>query len=185
MLTYLERRRAAVVSQALFGSANRVIMVLISSQDAVELGTSRVVVTRQDHVSDILGHIAHPLLPKILVGLVQNAHVTTLRCTLVGDLALEQWLLVLRRDVPTGEGSAGAIVADGPVVGAGHNPRVPVNCVSDVTAVPGNGGALVRSLGQVLVGALGVSVAHVVSTATESSLGSSARWAVLKLSTLD
>ena len=118
-------------------------------------------VSGQNHVGDLLGDVAHPLLPQIPVGLVDDAHVTTLGTTLVGDLALGKRLLVLGGDDTTRQLRAGAVVADGPGVLAGHDTGGPVISVTDVTAVPGEGG-FAGGLGQVLVSTLGVGVAHVV-----------------------
>lgn len=117
-------------------------------------------VTGQNHVRNLLGNATHPLLPQIPVGLVDNTHITTLGTTLVGDLASRQRLLVLIGDT-AGQLTAGAIVADGPVRLASHDTGGPIISVTDVTTVPGEG-SLASSLSQVLVGTLGVGVAHIV-----------------------
>lgn len=160
-------RRAAVVGQVTLGSsAVGLVVVQISSEDvagAVELGASSLVVTGQNHVRNLGGNITHPLLPQIPVRLVQGANITTLGTTLVGDFALGQGLLVLVRDgSTTGQGSAGAVVADRPVILAGQNARVPVISITYVSTVPGKRGTLVGGLDQILVGAMSVGVAHVV-----------------------
>lgn len=160
-------RRATVVGQVtLGGSAVGLVVVQISSEDvagAVELSASSLVVTGQNHVRNLGGNITHPLLPQIPIRLVHGAHITTLGATLVGDFALGQGFLVLIRDgATTGQGSAGAVVADRPVILAGQNARVPVISITEVSTMPGKRGTLVGGLNQILVSAMGVGVAHVV-----------------------
>lgn len=117
-------------------------------------------VTGENHVRDLLGNATHPLLPQIPVGLVDGAHITTLGTTLVRDLALRQRLLVLLSDT-TGQLTARTVVANGPVRLASHNTGGPIISVTDITTVPGESG-LISCLGQVLVGTLGIGVAHIV-----------------------
>jgi len=83
--------RTRVVGE-LRGGSGRVglVVVEVSSElvvGTVELGTGSLVVTRQDHVGDLGGDVVHPLLPQVPVGLIDDGDVTTLRTTLVRDLA--------------------------------------------------------------------------------------------------
>lgn len=160
-------RRAAIVSQGILSStAVGLVVIQISSEDVagtVELGTSSLVVTGQNHVGNLLGDITHPLLPQIPVGLVQDAHITTLGTPLVGNLALGEGLLVLVGDgTAAGQSTAGAVVANGPVIFTRQNTRVPVVSIADITTVPSESSTLAGSLGQVLVSTVGIGVAHVV-----------------------
>ena len=77
---------------------------------SVKLGTSRLVVSRVGHVGDFHGDGVHPVLPQVPIGLVHGAEITTLRSTLVGDLALREGSVVVRV-VTRWDGREGAVVA--------------------------------------------------------------------------
>ena len=121
-------------------------------------------VAREDHIRDLSSDLVHPLLPEIPVGLVQHAHIAALGAALVGDLASRKRHLVLRRNGEAAWKLGGrAIIADGPVVLAGQDARVPVVSVADIATVPRKGNiVVVDSLVQVLVRSSRVGVAHVV-----------------------
>jgi hypothetical protein len=77
------------------------------------------VVTRKDHIRHLGGDIDDPLLPEIPVGFVEDTHIAAQRATLVRDLS--------SGDRPAArELTGGAVVADGPVVCAMKDTRVPV-----------------------------------------------------------
>lgn len=169
-------RRAAVISQSsLSSTAVGLVVIQVSSEDvagAVELGTSSLVVTGQNHVGNLLGDITHPLLPQIPVRLIQDANITTLRATLVGNLALGEGLLVLVGDgTAAGQSTAGTVVANGPVIFTRQNTRVPVISIADITTVPSESSTLAGSLRQVLVSTVGIGVAHVVQDCHAELLG--------------
>ena len=119
-------------------------------------------VTRQYHVRNFESDIVGPLLPEIPVGFVQNAHVATQRTTLIGDLAGGERNLVLRGDNTARELGAGAIVADGPIICAGEDPRERVIGVTDVTTMPCESESLVDSFEELRVCPAGISVSHIV-----------------------
>ena len=120
-------------------------------------------VTRQHHVRDLSRQGIDPLLPQIPITLIQHAHIATLRAALVRDLAFGERHQVFRWDgESTGELGRRAVVADWPVILAREDAGVPVISIRDVSAVPGEGGAVVNGLNQLLEGAAGVGVAHVI-----------------------
>lgn len=129
----------------------------------VKLGARGFMVTRQDHVGNLESDVVEPLLPQIPVGLIQHAHITTLRATLVGDFARGQGLLVLLWQRATaGKCRTGAVVADRPVVGTSKYTRVPVIGVTEVTSVPGECSSFSGSLDQLLVCAMSIGVSHII-----------------------
>nr|POE86430.1 hypothetical protein CFP56_46614 [Quercus suber] len=142
------------------------VVVQVGGQDVagpVELGTRGLVVAGDGHVGDLAGELVHPLLPQVPVGLVEHAHVAAQGPALVRDLASGQRRLVLGGDGrAAGQLGRGAVVADGPVALTRQDAGVPVVGVGDVAAVPGEGEPLVGGLDQLLVGAVGIGVAHVV-----------------------
>lgn len=129
----------------------------------VKFGARGFVVTRQDHVGNLQSDVVEPLLPEIPVGLIQHAHITTLRATLIGDFASWQGLLVLLWERTTAwKCRTGAVVADGPVVGTSQDARVPVIGVTEVTSVPGKRSSFSGSLDQLLVCAMSIGVSHII-----------------------
>jgi len=166
------RWRAAVVGEAVSCSGGVCLVVVqVGGQNVtwtVELGAGSLVVTRQDHVWKLGGDGVHPLLPKIPVGLVEDVHVTTLRTTLVGDLASGERNVNVLGWIwrTTWKGGGAAIVAHWPCVWSSQiarkNSGVPVVGVGDVTTVPSEGNTVVYGLAKVLVGTVGVGVSHVV-----------------------
>lgn len=161
------RRWTAVVGQVGGGAGGvGLIFIQVGGQNVagtVELGAGGFVVAGQDHVRNLVGDTAtKPLLPQIPVGLVQHAHITTKRTTLVRDLACWKGVVVCRRVVSGREGSGRAVVADWPVTLAGQDAGVPVVSVTEITTVPGESDTLVDGVAELSEGALGVGVTHVV-----------------------
>jgi hypothetical protein len=90
------------------------------------------------------------LLPKIPVGFVNYAHVTTERTTPVGDFIhrYRGIILFLIRSIISRDSARGTIVTNWPkrVVYAGQNTREPIIGVTDITTVPGERGTLINRL---------------------------------------
>lgn len=165
--------RAAVVSEARISSSGvGLVFVQVGGQNiswAIKLSAGGLVVTGKNHVWHLGGDVVEPLLPEIPVGFVDDAHVTTLWTTLVGDFSRGQRHLVVVRDGSRAwEGRVGAIVADRPGIVASQlareNAGVPIISIRDITAVPGKGDTIfiVNCLDQLLPGTLSVGVTHVV-----------------------
>jgi hypothetical protein len=121
------------------------------------------VVAGKDHIRYLGRNRADPLLPKVPIGFVQDAHIATLRTTLVWDLSLWKGSLVNVWNGPSAwEFGGSAIIADGPVILARKDARVPVICVTNVTTVPGESNSLVDRPGQLLESACSVGISHVI-----------------------
>lgn len=161
--------RAAVVSQGALGSG-RICLVLVEIGGQfvvgpVKLAARSLMVTRQDHVWNFGGQVVGPLLPQVPVGLVEDTHVTTLRSSLIGDLARWQRNQILGGNrVSAGKLGRSAIVAHRPVILARQDTRRVIIGVRDVATVPSecNSVGTGRGLEELLVGSTGVGITHVI-----------------------
>jgi hypothetical protein len=96
------------------------------------------VVAGEDHIRYLGSKSVRPLLPEIPIGFVQDTHITAKWASLVGNFSSrKRGKVILVIDNAAWQSRRSAIVANRPVRFAGKYSRVPVICVADITAVPG------------------------------------------------